>query len=127
MRSHLGEVAVDLFRKHVVGMSAARDLGDVQGECAHAVDVGDDLDSADHRAQISGNGSLQGEQRKRALLADGAEFGDLVVFADYLFCQGQVCLEQGLGGALHSGTCQSCHLAERVCKARSSVRCKPRA
>lgn len=75
-------------------MATTRNLGDMQGKGAHAVDVGDDLDSADDGAEIAGNGSLQGEQREGTLLAKCAEFGDPVVFADHLLGQGQVCLEQ---------------------------------
>lgn len=100
----------------MVGMSAARDLGDVESQRTHAVDVGDDLDPADDRAEVAGDRCLQGEEGERPLLADGAELGDLVVLADHLLGEGKICLEQRLGGALHGDPRKPRHLTEQVGK-----------
>ena len=110
--AHFGEVAVDLFGQRMLRMAAAGDLGDVQRQRAHPVDVGDDLDRADDRAQVSGDRRLQRQQHERGLLGARAHRGDLLVVGDDLLGQHQIGLQQGLGCALHRRTCQPAHLAE---------------
>ena len=66
--SHFGEVAVDFLGQCVLRMAPAGDLGDVQCQRPHPVDIRDDLDGADDRAKVAGDGCLQGEQDERALL-----------------------------------------------------------
>ena len=51
----------------MLGMPTSRDLGDVQRQGAHPVDVGDDLDRADDGAQITGHRRLQRQQHERGL------------------------------------------------------------
>ncbi len=51
----------------MLGMTTPGDLGDVQRQSAHPVDVGDDLDRADDGAQITGHRRLQGQQHERGL------------------------------------------------------------
>ncbi len=112
--AHFGEVAVDLFGQRMLRMTATGDLGDVQREGAHPVDVGDDLDRADDRAQIPGHRRLERKQHESRLLGLGAHTGDLVVVGDHLLRQHQVGLQQGLGRAFHRNPCQPAHLAELV-------------
>ncbi len=69
--AHFGEVAVDLFGQRVLRMAPAGDLGDVQGQRAHPVDVGDHLDCADDRPKVAGDRRLQGKQYESALLGAG--------------------------------------------------------
>ena len=95
-------------------MTATGDLGDVQCKCPHPVDVGDDLDGADDRAQVAGHRRLQRKQHERRFLGLGAHRRDLLVVGDHLLGQHQVGLQQGLGRALHRNTCQPAHLAELV-------------
>ena len=110
--AHFGEVAVDLFGQRVLRMAAAGDLGDVQRQRAHPVDVGDDLDRADDGPQIAGHRRLQRQQHERALLGARAHRGDLLVVGDDLFGKHQVGLQQGLSGPLHGRAGQAAHLAE---------------
>ena len=56
--AHFGEIAVDLFGQHVLGMAPAGDLGDVQGQRAHPVDVGHHLDGAHDRPEVTGDRRL---------------------------------------------------------------------
>ncbi len=112
--AHFGEVAVDLFGQRMLRMAAAGDLGDVQREGSHPVDVGDDLDRADDRAQVACHRRLQGQQHERRLLGLGAHRRDLLVVGDHLLGQHQIGLQQGLGRALHRNTCQPAHLAELI-------------
>ena len=95
-------------------MTTAGDLGDVQRKRAHPVDVGDDLNRADDRAQVACHRSLQRKQHERRLLGLGAHRGDLLVVGDHLLGQHQVGLQQGLGRALHRNARQPAHLAELV-------------
>jgi hypothetical protein len=44
--AHFGKISIDLFGQHVLGVAPAGDLGDVQGQRAHPVDVGHHLDGA---------------------------------------------------------------------------------
>ena len=112
--AHFGEVAVDLFGQRVLRMATPGDLGDVQRQCAHPVDVGDDLDRADDRPQIAGHRRLQRQQHERGFLGARAHRGDLLVVGDHLLGQHQVGLQQGLGRALHGDAGQPAHLAELV-------------
>ena len=93
-------------------MAAAGDLGDMQRQSAHPVDVGDDLNRADDRTQITGNGRLKRQQDERGLLGACAHSGDLLVVGDHLFGEHQIGLQQGLGRALHRHTRQPAHLTE---------------
>ena len=88
--AHFGEVAVDLFGQRMLRMTAAGDLGDVQREGSHPVDVGDDLDRADDRPQVACHRRLQSKQHERRLLGLGAHRGDLLVVGDHLLGQHQV-------------------------------------
>ena len=56
--SHFGEVAVDFLGQRVLGMTSASDLGDVQRQRPHPVDVGDHLDGAHNRPKVAGDGRL---------------------------------------------------------------------
>ena len=71
-------------------VTPAGDLGDVQGERAHPVDVGDHLDCADDRPKVAGDGCLQGEQYEGAFLGVGAQLRDFLVVGDDLLGQHQV-------------------------------------
>ncbi len=62
----------------------------MQGECAHAVDVGDDLDTADHRSQIARDRRLEGEERNAFSSQTTREVGDLVVLVDHLLGEAEV-------------------------------------
>ena len=66
------------------------DLGDMQRQRAHPVDVGDDLDRADDRPQVARHRCLQREQHECLLLRAGAEIGDLLVVGDDLFGEHQI-------------------------------------
>ena len=110
--AHFGEIAVHLFGKRVLRMAPSGYLGDVQCQGAHPVDVGDDLNRADDRAQIAGNGRLQRQQDECAFLGACAHCADLLVVGDDLLGQHEVGLQQGLGCALHRGARQSAHLTE---------------
>ena len=112
--AHFGKVAVDLLGQRVLRVPAAGDLGDVQRQRAHAVDIGDDLDGADHGPQVAGDRRLQGQQDERLFFGLRAHDGDLLVVGNDLLGQYQVGLQQGLGRALHGNTGQSAHLAEAV-------------
>jgi len=57
--AHFGEVAVDLFGQGMLRMAAPSDLGDVQRERAHPVDVGDDLDRGNDGPQVACDRGLQ--------------------------------------------------------------------
>jgi hypothetical protein len=59
--AHFGKVSVDLLGQHVLRMTASGDLGDMQGQSPHPVDVRDDLYRADDRAQVSRHRRLQSE------------------------------------------------------------------
>ena len=93
-------------------MTPAGDLGDVQGQRPHPVDVGDHLDGAHDRPKVAGDGCLQGEQDERALLGVGAQLRDLLVVGDDLLGQHQIGLQQRLGRVFHRGTGQPAHRAE---------------
>ena len=110
--AHLGEVTVYLLGQRVLRVAAAGDLGDVQREGAHPVDIGDDLDAADDGAQIAGNRTLQGKQQESGFLGATADLGDAVVVGDDLLGECQVGLQQGLGRAFHRHAGQPAHLAE---------------
>ena len=110
--AHFGEIAVDLFGQRMLGMAAPGDLGDVQRQGAHPVDVGDDLDRSDDRPQIAGDRRLQGEKHERGLLGARTHRGDLLVVGDDLFGQHEIGLQQGLGCALHRGARQPAHVPE---------------
>ena len=71
-------------------MAAPGNLGDVQRERAHPVDVGGNLDRADNRAQITGHRRLQGQQHERGLLGTCAQLGDLLVVGDDLLGQRKI-------------------------------------
>ena len=114
--AHFGEVTVHLFGQRMLGMAAPGDLGDVQRQRAHPVDVGDDLNRADDRAQVSGDRCLQRKQHECRLLGAGAQRGDLLVVGDDLLGQHQIGLKQGLRRALHRNTRQPAHLAELICQ-----------
>ena len=70
--AHFGEISVDFFGQCVLGMASAGDLGDVQGQCAHPVDIGHHLDGAHDRSQVTGDRCLQGQQYEGALFGAGA-------------------------------------------------------
>ena len=93
-------------------MAAPGDLGDVQCQGAHPVDVGDDLNRADDRTEIAGHRRLQRQQHERGLLGARAHGDDLVVVGDDLFGEHQVRLQQGLSCALHRRARQPAHVAE---------------
>ena len=112
--AHFGEVAVDLLGQRVLRVAPAGNLGDVQCQRAHAVDVGDDLDGADDGPQVTGDGRLQSQQDERLLFGMRAHRGDLFVVGDDLLGQHQIGLQQGLGRALHGNAGQSAHLAQAV-------------
>ena len=99
--AHFGEVAVDLFGQRVLRMAAPGDLGDMQRQRAHPVDVGDDLDRADDRPQVTGHRRLQCQQHERGLLGAGAHRDDLLVVGDDLLGQHQIGLQQSLRRAFH--------------------------
>ena len=72
--AHFGEVAVDLFGQCMLRVPASGDLGDVQRQCAHPVDVGNDLNRADNGSQIAATGACNANSTNalssaRALIA----------------------------------------------------------
>ena len=95
-------------------MAASGDLGDMQGQSAHAFDVGDDLDGSDDGPQVPGHRGLECQQHEGRLLGAGAGGDDLFMIADHLFGEYQVGLQQGLGSALHGDPRHSAHLGELV-------------
>lgn len=56
--AHLREVSADLVGKHVIGVTSARGLRDVQCQRTHPVDVRDYLDATHHRAQVARDRAL---------------------------------------------------------------------
>jgi hypothetical protein len=66
---------------------------DVDGQCAHAVQVGDDPQGADHGAQVPGDRGLQGQQGDGDVLSLGSHVVKLDVHGDDLFGEGQVGVE----------------------------------
>ena len=110
--AHLGEVSADLIGKHVIGVTSTRGLRDVQGKRTHPIDIGDDLDSAHHCAQVAGDRTLQREKCECLLFTHSTEFGDLVVLFDHHLREREVGLEQGLGGPFHRRSGEPGHFAE---------------
>ena len=84
-----------------MGMAPASDLGDVQRQRAHPVDVGHHLDRAHDRPQVTGDRRLQCQQHERAFLGLGAQRCDLFMAGDHLLGEHQVGLQQRLGGPFH--------------------------
>ena len=95
-------------------MTPARNLGDVQGQRAHPVDVGDHLDGAHDRAQIPGHRRLQRQQHERAFLGSSTQHRDLLVVGEHLLGLHQIGLQQCLRCVLHGQPGQPAHLAELV-------------
>jgi hypothetical protein len=57
--AHFGEVAADVVRDGVCGESATGGFGDMEGQGAHAVDIGDVLQTAKNCAQVGGDGACR--------------------------------------------------------------------
>lgn len=94
------------------GVSAAGGFSDVQCQGAHAVDIGDVLQTAKNGAQVGGDGSLQGEQGEGVTFGLGGLNHEVVVVADHGFSQDDVCPEKGLGRLLHRGAGEPAHIAD---------------
>jgi len=56
--AHFGEIPVDLLGQRMLRMPSAGDLGDVQGQRTHPVNVRHHLDGADDRPEIAGDRRL---------------------------------------------------------------------
>ena len=93
-------------------MPSASDLGDVQRQCPHPVDVRDHLDGAHNRPKVAGDGRLQGKQDESALFGLSTHLGDLLVVGDDLLGEHQIGLQKCLCCALHGNTGQPTHLSE---------------
>ena len=110
--AHLGEVASDLFGERGRRVTSASDLGHVQGEGAHPVDIADDLESAHHTPQITRDGRLQREHRERLLLGLRGQLVHPVMVGDDAFGKSQIGLEKCLGGARHRRARELAHVAQ---------------
>ena len=76
-----------------------RHLGDVDGQVAHPLEVGDHPQRGDEHAQVPGHGLLEREQLEAPLLDPFALGVDLGVAGDDVLRHLRVALEQGLGRA----------------------------
>ena len=62
--AHLEDGGAQLARDGVVGIAAARDLGNMEGVIAHALEVADHAQTGDQRPQVGGHRLLAGQQVK---------------------------------------------------------------
>lgn len=70
--SHFGKITVDLFGQRVLWMPTAGDLGDMQRQRPHPVDVSHHLDGAHNGSEVTGDRCLQRQKNECTLLGPGA-------------------------------------------------------
>ena len=86
--AYFGEAALDFRGQHVIWMSPSGDLGDMHGQCAHPIHIGDDLYTAHDTAQFARHWLLKCQQCNGTLLGTYAQrladvgFGVVVVGVD---------------------------------------------
>ena len=90
------------------------DLRDMQGQVAHALQVGHQVQRRDQYAQIGGHRLLPGDHLERALVELLTQRVDVGVVGDHPFGPGEVAVEQRLGRPFHGIVDQLGHGVERL-------------
>ncbi len=93
-------------------MPAPSDVGDVHGQCAHALDVGAHVERADDLSQVARHRLLQRQQFERLFFGHPLLGSDVLMVCDDLFGQGQIRFQQGVRRVLHRVCGQATHLAQ---------------
>ena len=87
-------------------------LGDVDGQIAHAFEIGVDLDRRDDRPQVDGHRLVQGEQLEAAVVDFDVQAVDRVVADEHAFDQLQVALDEGAYGEPDAVFREATHLEQ---------------
>ena len=106
-------VACSSARDRAGGIAPSGDLGDVQREVTHPLDVGDHAQARDDDAQVAGDRLLAGEQVERVGLDLLVELVDRRVAGDHRLGGLQVGVEQRLGRVVDGASRQPGDVDER--------------
>lgn len=85
-----------------------------EGEGTHPVGVGDDLETTDDSAEVAGDRGLESEESEGLFLGAGRQLCHPFAVADDLFGNGEVGLQERLGGTRHRGTREFTHFTQDV-------------
>ena len=102
----------DVVRHGHVGDPEAGDLGDVDRQVAHPLELADHPQRGDDHPQVAGHRLLEGQQREGVVLDPLAVGVDGLVGADDLLGHGGVAAQQRLGGAAYGHLHLTAHLGE---------------
>lgn len=111
---HLREVAVQILGDSMCRVSAPGGFRHMQRKNAHALEVGDVLQTADNHSEITGNRRLQGKQRERIGFSLYFTNHEILVATDHGFSRDDVRVEQGPGRPLHRRPRQIAHVGDAL-------------